>query len=172
MKTFSLLVLLSLALAYVPYPFSSIGVSKKAGDLIITGQACGCPCPQARVLEGALNIHDSILHQNPEIYRTQMNLAGNTPFEPFVYEIAVSRLLVQGEVIGIDTILCTRTGCELAPIFRVDSWETLDYVPIIHTWERWQERLYEFICILFLIFIIIRLYPFFLKVFTKLGLGA
>lgn len=171
MKTFSFLVLLSLALAFVPYPFSSIGVNKEEGDLVITGQACGCPCPQARVLEGALNIPDTILHQNPEIYRKQMNLEGNTPFEPFFYEIAISRILVEGEVVGVDTILCTRTGCELAPIFRIDSWETLDYIPIIHTWESWQQSLYKFACTLFLIFLIVRLYPFFLKLFTKLNLG-
>lgn len=137
----------------LPLEFEALWRKDQAGDLIITGQGCGCPCPNAIVLQGELDIPEKILHEHPNMYKRQVTLVGNTPFEPFVFEVAISRLLIQGEVIGVDTVLCSRSGCEFAPEFRVDDWTLLSYQARYVAWGENIQRGYRVLFYLGLVFL-------------------
>jgi len=128
--------------AFVPISVSSLWKSVSDDDLIIKSKACGCPCPDARVKNGQLGIPEIFLEQYPNIHKSQLNLTGNSPYQPFNFEIWLSDIKVTGEVIGVDTILCTETNCEFAPVFKVQSWTLVSYVAQFWTWNRVVNILY------------------------------
>lgn len=130
--------------AFVPVSISSLLKSVSDNDLIITSQSCGCPCPNASVESGQLDIPEIFLNQYPNIHKSQLNLTGNSPYNPYHYEIGLSNIKIKGQVIGVDTILCTKTNCEFAPTFKVDSWALIDYVAHFWTWDRTTSFSYIF----------------------------
>lgn len=56
------------------------------------------------------------------IATTQLNLEMESFDELPNYELGDAKLYIKGNVIGVDTILCEPTRCEVAPCFHVDSW--------------------------------------------------
>ncbi|MDW3651447.1 MAG: hypothetical protein R8P61_30490 [Bacteroidia bacterium] len=159
MKLYFSLCLAIVIAAYLPYPMEYLWTEMSEDAIVIMGQACGCPCANARTLEEKLQIPDSILIRDPEIFRTQMNLVGNHPFKPFVFEIATMPLYVDGQIIGTDTILCREDRCEIAPEFEVSQWRTVDYFPRYKRWEDWQVNGSIFLIILACIWIIHSRFP-------------
>lgn len=134
-------------MAYGLLPIQMEGLWTEVGpeDLVISGQGCGCPCPNAYIRKGSLDIPDKILHEHPNIYKNQLTLIGNTPYDPFVYEIATSDLLVRGEITGVDTVLCSPKGCEFAAEFTVDNWTLLTYQPKYVAWDDYIQTAYRFL---------------------------
>jgi len=153
-----------MAYGVIPFRMEALWADAKEGEVILSGQGCGCPCPNAYVRQGTLLIPDSILQEYPTIHRQQLNLTGNTPFDPFIFHVAVSDLRVQGEIIGVDTIACSRSGCEFAVRYRVDSWTLLTYVPQYRSWNRslqaWYERLFYWGAIIIGVVLVLKNLPF------------
>ncbi|MEX0811352.1 MAG: hypothetical protein WD048_03980 [Chitinophagales bacterium] len=121
---------------FTPATINSLWTRPNKTDLIITGQECGCPCPEARVLKGAIEIPENILDKHPNIHEYELTLTGNSPFEPYNYEIGHSEILIEGKVIGIDTILCSPTDCEVVPKFEVKKWTLTSYSARFWTWNK------------------------------------
>lgn len=168
MKKFLLPCVLLLAYGLLPYEMKAPWQKIHQEDLIITGQACGCPCPQARVLKGSLDIPQQMRAENPGIYTSQMNLVGKTPFEPFLYEIAIGQIEITGKIVGVDTVLCSPQNCETAPRFLVESWQLIDYVPQFLTWSQIFQFLYSCsfaLLIIYLFFLL--LYVAYPEIFTS-----
>lgn len=134
-----------LIMLYGIYPIEpkALWIEKQADDLTISGQGCGCPCPNAFIRQGSLDIPEQMLHEHPGMHRQQLNLVGNTPFDPLVFEVAVSELLIEGQIVGIDTILCSQDGCEFAARFQVDDWTLLEYQPMYLSWSTGVQSAYQ-----------------------------
>lgn len=129
----------------LPIQMEALWLEAGPEDLVISGQGCGCPCPNAYIRKGSLEIPDKILHEHPNIYKNQLTLIGNTPFDPFVYEIAISDLWIRGEITGVDTVLCSPKGCEFAAEFTVKDWTLLTYQPKYIAWSDSLQMMYRII---------------------------
>jgi len=101
----------------------------KPNTLLIHHQECGCPCPDASIKKGILVIPEEIKSRYPNIHLGEVNLTGSDPFDPYDFELAQQDITVSGEVVGIDTIACDPSGCEVAPVFKVKSWSVDSYYP-------------------------------------------
>lgn len=129
---------------FTPATFKTLWTERTDSDLIIIGQSCGCPCPEARIIGGHISIPEKILNDYPNIHQDELTLTGNSPYKPYNMEIGYSEILITGEVIGIDTILCSPSDCELAPKFEVDEWMLTGYSLRLFTWNEIALKSYLF----------------------------
>ena len=106
---------------------------KDSNTLLIRHQECGCPCPNAFVKEGQLIIPDNIQKAYANIHQREINLTGIDPFEPYEPELAMQDIIVSGKVVGVDTVLCDPSNCEVVPVFKVDKWSAVSYYPRLWT---------------------------------------
>lgn len=120
----------------------------KPNTLVIQHQECGCPCPEASVKKGSLVIPEEIKSKYPNIHLNEVNLTGRDPFDPYDFELAQQHITVVGEVVGIDTIECDPSGCEIAPVFKVESWSVDTYYPKFWTHGKWFLILFLLSCLL------------------------
>ncbi len=137
--------ILSIAFAIyglLPYHKATNVDTTKPNQLIINQQQCGCPCPDALVIKGQLQIPQDIGIQYPTLHTTQLNLDIKDFNEPYNYELGQVKLFIKGKVVGADTILCEPTSCELAPRFQVDSWALVDTVSRAWTFPSWAGLLF------------------------------
>lgn len=119
----------------------------KPNTLLIHHQECGCPCPDASIKKGNLVIPAEIKNKYPNIHLTEINLTGRDPFDPYDIELAQRDITVAGEVVGIDTIACDPSGCEVAPVFKVKSWSVDSYYPKFWTHGKWFLILFLLSCL-------------------------
>jgi hypothetical protein len=126
----------------LPYHKATNIDTTKPNQLIINQQECGCPCPDARVIKGQLQIPQDIAIQYPTLHTTQLNLDIKDFNEPYNYELGQAKLFIKGKVVGADTILCEPTNCELAPRFQVDSWALVDTIARAWTFPSWVGLLF------------------------------
>ena len=64
----------------------------------------------------------------PDIKLTELNLVGNSPYDKGSYELLMMPTYIAGEVVGVDTILCTSTDCEIVPVVEVHTWHSKEYL--------------------------------------------
>ena len=141
------LLLLTLSIAFATYGFLPYRKAKdidttKPNQLVISQQVCGCPCPDASVIKGQLSIPPDIFSKYPALHTTELNMDIKNFNEPYNYELGHAKLFIKGEVVGADTILCEPTNCELAPLFRVDSWALVDTVARTWIFPKWIAMLF------------------------------
>jgi hypothetical protein len=129
---------------FTPATINTLWTKPTDVDLVITGQQCGCPCAQAIVISGKVSIPEKILNEYPNLLTNQLTLTGNSPFQPYNYEIGHSEILIEGEVVGIDTISCSPTDCEIVPKFKVEKWTLTSYTARIWTWNDKAGMIYLF----------------------------
>jgi hypothetical protein len=106
-------------------------------QLIVEQQECGCPCPNAVILKGQLNIPPEIALKYQPIHTTQINLDIEDFNQAYNLNLGMPNLFVKGKVTGIDTILCEPANCELAARFKVESWACTGYVARAWTFPMW-----------------------------------
>jgi len=85
----------------------------------------------------------STLYQN--ISKEEIDLVGNDPFattDPGL-ELASHDMIIKGMVIGVDTMECDPTNCQIVPKFKVESWSTSIYYP--RFWTSGQIFIYIFL---------------------------
>ena len=104
--------------------------------LLIRHQECGCPCPNAYIKQEQLIIPNDIQNKCSEIDKHEINITGRDPFEPYEPELATQDIIVSGNVVGVDTFLCDQSGCEVVPIFKVETWSVGSYYPRLWTHGR------------------------------------
>jgi hypothetical protein len=126
----------------LPYHKATKIDTTKPNQLIINQQECGCPCPDAGVVEGQMKIPQDIASKYQTLNTKQLNLDIKGFNEPYNYELGHAKLFIKGKVVGADTILCEPTKCELAPRFQVDSWALVDNVATAWTFPIWLAFLY------------------------------
>ncbi len=126
----------------LPYHKATNIDTTKPNQLVINRQECGCPCPDAEVIKGQLQIPNDIALKYQTLTTTQLNLDIKSFNEPYNYELGHAKLYIKGKVIGADTILCEPTNCELAPRFQVDSWALVDNVANAWTFPNWLALLF------------------------------
>jgi hypothetical protein len=141
------LILLTLSIAFtvyglLPYRKATNIDTTKPNQLVIHQQECGCPCPDAGVIEGQMIIPQNIASKYQTLNTTQLNLDIKGFNELYNYEIGQAKLFIKGEVVGADTILCEPTSCELAPRFQVNSWALVDTVATAWTFSIWPAILF------------------------------
>jgi len=141
------LILLTLSIAFavcglLPYHKATNIDTTKPNQLVIHQQECGCPCPDAGVVEGQMQIPQDIASKYQTLNTTQLNLDIKGFNEPYNYELGRAKLFIKGKVVGADTILCEPTNCELAPRFQVDSWALVDTVATAWTFPVWLAFLF------------------------------
>ncbi len=110
----------------------------RPNTLLIERQECGCPCAEGVIIKGQLRFSDDIKNKFPEL-QEKGNEITLTDFPPFdnltnyntmTFDFANNNTFkVSGQVIGIDTILCDPTNCEIVPRFQVSNWTTTTYYP-------------------------------------------
>ena len=110
--------------------------------LIIDQQECGCPCPDASITKGKINIPTDISTQYPNLLTTQINLDVKDFNEPYNFELGYAKLFVIGQVVGADSVLCDPTNCELVPRFKVEEWALIDSVARAWIFPRWAGLLF------------------------------
>jgi hypothetical protein len=141
------LLLLTLSISFaiyglLPYRKATNIDTTKPNQLIIHQQECGCPCPDAAVIKGQLQIPQDIASKYQTLNTTQLNLDIKNFNEPYNYELGQAKLFIKGKVVGADTILCEPTNCELAPRFQVDSWALVDTVSRAWTFPNWAGLIF------------------------------
>lgn len=109
---------------------------KNPNTLLIQHQECGCPCPDAYIKEGQLIIPKTIQNSYVNIDERQINMTGNDPFDPYEPELAMQDIRVSGEIVGVDTVLCDQSGCEVVPVFKVNEWHVDSYYPRLWTYSK------------------------------------
>lgn len=114
----------------------------KPNHLVVIQQECGCPCPDAGIVKGRLQIPKEIASKCQTLDTSQINLEIKGFNEPYNFELGRAKLFIKGKVIGVDTILCDETNCELAPRFQVDSWALADTVVNVWTFPVWAGLLF------------------------------
>ncbi len=105
-------------------------------NLLIKHQECGCPCPNAYIKEGQIIIPEDLQRKYSTIHKQEINLTGRDPFKPYDPELATQDIIVTGKVVGMDTVLCDQSGCEVVPVFKVDKWSVGIYYPRLYTHGR------------------------------------
>lgn len=105
-------------------------------NLLIQYQECGCPCPNAYIKQGQIIIPEDLQRKYSNIDKREINITGRDPFEPYDPELATLDIIVTGKVVGMDTVLCNQSGCEVVPLFKVDKWSVSIYYPRLFTHGR------------------------------------
>lgn len=110
----------------------------KPNTLLIERQVCGCPCAEGVIIKGQLQFSESIKSKYPNLTENENEIT-LTEFPPFdnltnynamTFDFANNNTFkVSGHVIGVDTILCDPTNCEIVPKFQVSDWTTTTYYP-------------------------------------------
>jgi hypothetical protein len=141
------LILLAFSIAFVvygllPYNKATNIDTTMPNQLVVNQQECGCPCPEAGIIEGRLNIPQELASKYKNIHTSQLNLDIEDFNEPYNYELGQAKLFIKGKVVGADTILCDPTNCEIAPRFRVDSWRLVETVATAWTFPVWLGLLF------------------------------
>jgi len=141
------LFLLILSVAFVAYGLLPYNKAKnvdttKSNQLIVEQQECGCPCPDAAVLKGNLDIPPDITTKYPSLNLRQINLDISDFNEPYNFETGHAKLFITGKVVGADTILCEPANCEIAPRFQVEKWALVDSVARAWTFPTWMAALF------------------------------
>ena len=126
----------------LPYRKASNTNTILPNQLVIEQQECGCPCPDARIVKGQLQIPADIASKYQGLHTTQLNLSINGFNEPYNYELGKASLFIKGRVVGTDTIQCDPTSCELAPRFEVESWALVDTVANAWIFPLWIGALF------------------------------
>jgi len=125
------------------YGFLPVSISwnkndySKPNQLLIHHQECGCPCPQASIKKGELLIPEEIKRKYPGLYLKEINLAGLDSFEPFESGLSQNDINIDGRVIGVDTIACSASGCEVVPVFEISFWSVNSYYPRFWIHSKW-----------------------------------
>jgi hypothetical protein len=118
----------------LPITLSTIWYSERNNDLIITGQQCGCPCPEARLIKGKLSFPEKIINLHPNISNHELSLTGNSPLENFSHEIYQSEIIIEEKIIDVDTNFCSGYEFNLIPKFEVSNWTLKNYIPKFQIW--------------------------------------
>ena len=145
-----LISILFIAFGLSPYHKAKNVDTSKPNQLIIDLQQCGCPCPDASVIKGQIQIPSEIAIKYTALDTKQINLDIKEFNEPYNYELGHARLFITGKVVGLHTILCEPTNCELAPHFQVDSWGLINSVARAWTFPNWAG--FSFLLNLIIIF--------------------
>jgi hypothetical protein len=136
-RSLILIPLIICAYGFLPLSFRfNNNALKDPNTLIIHHQQCGCPCPNAFIQQGLLVIPDSIQKVYGNIHKSEVNITGNDPFEPYEPGLEMKEVMIKGKVIGVDTILCDPSGCEVVPVFKVEKWSVNEYYPRFWRFEK------------------------------------
>ncbi len=166
LKYFWLIWILLVLFGFSPLTFESIWKKISENDLVITEQACGCPCAEAKLVNGKINIPKKILNKHKNINTKELSLTGKTPFKTYNYEIAHSKILIEGEVIGVDSIWCSPNHCEIVPKFNITNWTLVGYLPRFLVWNK-------MVGVTYIIFILLSFFGLVIMVFCKKkGIGV
>jgi hypothetical protein len=109
---------------------------KAPNTLLVRHQECGCPCPSAFIKEGLLVVPDNVQNTYTDINKKEINLVGEDPFEPYEPELAMQDIMISGKVVGVDTVLCDPSNCQVVPVFKVEKWSVGSYYPRLWTHGR------------------------------------
>ena len=122
---------------FLPYKKTTTMDTSRPNQIVIDQQECGCPCPDAMIISGQLQIPDEISNKYKNLSTTEINLQIKSFNDPYNYELGHAKLFVTGDVVGADTILCDPTNCLLAPRFKVGSWSLVDTVATAWFFPKW-----------------------------------
>ena len=131
--------------------------------LLIHHQECGCPCADASIKKGELLVPDEIRRKYQGLYLKEINLAGRNPFDPYEFELAHKDIYIEGKVVGVDTIACDPSGCEIVPVFEVNSWSTDSYYQRFWTHGKWFLIVFLLSCLVTIFYAGILLFGFMWK---------
>ena len=130
-------------LAIIGYGFLPISIPKygnqtSENELRIERQECGCPCPNSRIVGGELEISEEWIKKNPQLIdnKSEINIISNSNHKriEWFWELqGETSYFVEGEIIGIDTILCNPENCEIAPRFEIKKIRLNSYVCLLYT---------------------------------------
>ena len=169
MKLSHALIITALLLAYgflpVTIPYYS-GNYSNPNTLLISRQECGCPCAEGKIVKGRLHFSDSIKKAFPNLDESvrEFTLKNFPPFNKInsgkleTLDFANNNdFKVTGKVIGVDTILCTPSNCEIVPKFEVSSWTLTTYYPRFQKFNYLFRILYFGVLLIGITFIAIKI---------------
>jgi hypothetical protein len=134
-------IILTLILGYGLLPVTLPDYSdnySQSNILLIDRQECGCPCAEGVIRKGQLKFSPSIKQLYPTLNENgrEITIIDFPPYnditmeKPETFDFANGNTFkVTGQVVGVDTILCDPTSCEIVPKFKVDSWTLTSYYP-------------------------------------------
>lgn len=133
--TFRLSLIISfvlIAILFIPVKFPSTFSKLDNNEAIIHFQECGCPCPDARIIEGQFTIPDSLTEKFKRKDFIEIYLTNDDAID---YEVSQYDIRIKGTVVGANPEECDSNGCYYVPIVRLDSWEISEYVSWFWTWN-------------------------------------
>ncbi len=133
--TFRISLLISivlLAILFFPVKFPSTFSKPDTNEAIIHFQECGCPCPDARIIEGTFSVPDSLTEKFKRNVFSEIYLTNDDAID---YEISQFDIKIKGTIVGANPDFCDSSGCYYTPIVRIDSWELSDYLSWFWTWN-------------------------------------
>ena len=95
-------------------------------------------CRRGVIKKGRIEFSESIKHLYPKLNENgrEITLIDFPPYDEITMEKPQSfdfangnNFRVTGQVVGVDTILCNPTNCEIVPKFKVESWTLTSYYP-------------------------------------------
>jgi hypothetical protein len=127
---------------FLPYKYAFTRKTNASNRLLVDQQECGCDCPDARIIRGALLIPDKFRRAGLRLDSSQINLEIKGLSGRSNYSLGVADLYINGEVIGVDTVSCSDNGCDVVARFHVYNWRVSEYLCWIAVWPLWIEVLF------------------------------
>ena len=128
----------------IPNYFDDFALFEKPNILLVSRQECGCPCAEGVILKGTLEYSEKIKKQFPTLSPNsqEITIVNFSPFDDITNEnyqtfdfANNNNFKIDGEVIGVDTILCNPENCEIVPKFRVENWSLNSYYARFWLWD-------------------------------------
>ena len=178
MKSNYIWIFLALFLVYGILPLTIPDYSEdysQANTLLIERQECGCPCAEGVILKGQVGLSDEMKRKYPTLVETgtEITLVDFDPFDNITNEDVTTfdfangnEFKVVGKVVGVDTILCDPSNCEVVPKFEVKKWSLTSYSPKFLTFSLPLVALYFVLGIIGTPALLARIFLMFKKVKT------
>lgn len=119
-----------LILGLLPYR-PAVFISKD-DYLLVSPQACGCPCPEVKIKKGEIVIPKQLFAKHATIITMESNLTNDYVISDQSVRGEYYDYYIKGKVVDIDTVLCDILACEVTPVLSVEECYLAEYVPIIY----------------------------------------
>jgi hypothetical protein len=121
-----------IAILFIPVKLPSTFSKPDKNEAIIHYQECGCPCPDARIIEGNFLVPDSLTGKFKRNDFSEIYLTNDSDID---FEVSQFDIRIKGTIVGANPDFCDSSGCYYTPIVRIDSWELSDYLSWFWTWN-------------------------------------
>lgn len=128
-----ILTVILISVLFIPAHLPSRSGKPGKDEAIIRFQECGCPCPDAFVIDGQFTVPDSLTGKLKRKDFVEIYLTNDSDI---TFEDSQHNIKIKGKISGADPDFCDGNDCYYLPIVRIDSWEIAEYVSWFWYWNK------------------------------------